>query len=629
MTSEEYEPLETQVATFEYVFYSKVFQIDTSISEIDDKSCKFPPHAIQYLKPKDIPNILNQKIENLSSTLNSLLNSIEEEDYCYCKSLVNKQKYIKTIVSPQWISKEQLLGDTSSLKSWKEVNSDKGDSFYTCFVYSLFMQFIIEKKPLDILIYDILNNFQENIKKNYPDISFTHTIFVLKELYDNHSQDIESTLLNFFNYYNIFHEFDRVMKLYLRYCIFTYLQKHFRKNYIYILNEGSEPFPKEFVFQILSKLFNITLHLNDFSLNSSKIKPISLLSSIQSLTNKKSNISVYNNFKDSIHLYILFYRNHYHIYSNQNYRCVNFIQNALTSDMTNITINHNEICNICKQKDNLNLLYQDECSRFVMCRVCLNNYVQKIMIQRTELYCERKRYNKELYLRPIYVNDKVAFRDFILSKVFTDGEPFQKSYLSYLLDTYTQICCCKCFKIILDTKVKQSDCGCVFHYDCYKNNLFDVIETYKTDSKDFYMRNTAEKDGKNEFTCEHCKKHYYDDISQYFSDEKMKAFINKIKKTFMSYCIGCGEEIGIKNENIKNKSKTNNDGFKCIIIGKNDLTQHNKFENVFHYLCGKCNAINSKINSGQKLIDRCFFCLNDHTIQYERLGYLTINISHK
>ena len=225
-------------------------------------------------------------------------------------SLINKKSIEKTIVTPHWLSKEQLMNNPQILiTAWKEVNADQGDSFYTCFAYSLFMQFIIKQQSLNSLIYDILHNFQLKIVELYKDLSFSQTKFVLKHLFDNYNKNTDALLNDFYEYYNIFPEFDKVIKLYLRFCIYRYYAKSFKKDYTYILDEGSEPYPKTFVFKILAQTFDITLYIYDPSISPSANKFLSKM--VNFLGNRNNNEKkvpsqnnstlIYNDKKDSVH----------------------------------------------------------------------------------------------------------------------------------------------------------------------------------------------------------------------------------------------------------------------------------------------------------------------------------------
>ena len=632
--------VKTQIPAFEPVFYSKIYQISEPSEPQDpnDKNCKFPPHALQYLKLKDIPNILKIKLDN--DSIIKLLNDIDEDQLETYNSLINKKSIEKTIVTPHWLSKELLINNPQVLiTAWKEVNADQGDSFYTCFAYSLFMQFIIKQQSLNSLIYDILHNFQLKIVELYKDLSFSQTKFVLKHLFDNYNKNTDALLNDFYEYYNIFPEFDKVIKLYLRFCIYRYYAKCFKKDYTYILDEGSEPYPKTFVFKILSQTFDITLHIYDPPISPSANKFLSKMvnflgkgnSNEKKVPSSNNSPLIYNDKKDSVHLFILYFQNHYHIYTNDKIQQTsNRLNNFLTFDMTNITLNNDEMCNICKEKENLKLLYQDDCNRFVICHKCLNQHIQSIMKQRVEKYCERRKYNQELYLRPIYIEDKICLRDLIISKVFTNGKSEKESYLSYLFDTYVRNCCFKCNKITGETNLKKAECGCEFHDECYKDIMIENFGHLGTEPQNLFLREKAEKDGKLEFICAKCKKVYYENIFELIPQDKLKLFMQRIKKTFMSYCMGCGEEIQTKNKHVLqfNISQLKLDGYKCKIVD-DEQTPHNKFKDLYHYLCEFCVTNTIVKEQGKSLIPNCFFCKNKHFVSYQKLNHLAMSYPGK
>ena len=164
--------------------------------------------------------------------------------------------------------------------------------------------------------------------------------------------------------------------------------------------------------------------------------------------------------------------------------------------------------------------------------------------------------------------DEIFLRDLIISKVFKNGKSEKESYLSYLFDTYVRNCCFKCNKITGETNLKKAECGCEFHDECYKNIMIENFGHLGTEPHNLFLREKAEKDGKLEFICSKCKKVYYENIFEIIPQDKLKVFMQRIKKTFMSCCISCGEEIQTKNKHVLqfNVSQLKLDGYKCKIV---------------------------------------------------------------
>ena len=499
------------------------------------------------------------------------------------------------IISTEWLDISTLIKDYNvPAPSWREIIATNGDSFYVCFVYLLFTEVIIcSKENCLALQYDIFENFRVKMKEFYKDIDLNETFFVLKKILS--CEDVDENNHNFMNrktfdkYFNTFGTFVREMTLYMRYCLYICMKDLIKESLDFILEEGTEPFPREQIFEILAKLFNVNLTVK-FG-NEKIIKKVSSNSNIQ--------------------FCILHFGGRYHLYSNDlNTANNSLLYNNLTLQTKNI-LARNQKEKTCEcNNTNTNFVYQSEFGFSLICRKCLETKVANIMKKRIQLYYKNNRYNKEMYLSPIYVNEQTSFRDVVLSNVFDLQNNYQ-SYLSQVFHTTLKRFCCECQTLIEnENDINTASCGCVYDSTC-------VSKIRSMNFDNFFFK---EFDDSNlrcmRFNCKHCRKDssltFSNNINYILTDnEKAQA-----RKLFISYCINCKVTISSKvitpfdmNNHSAQAQVTPN--YKCQ-LRSSDRSLHNQlFPSYYHFLCSGC--------GNELTILNCAFCNKRHHITKEEL----------
>ena len=581
------ETMTIERAVHRYNFLPLKFPTKDRIIE-DYNFIKFPIDKTKFkaLNMNLIESVL-QKYDNKRTTI-----QLEEEKEKECETLLNNNVSNYTI-STEWLSISKLTKDEDvPANLWREIKATNGDSFYVCFVYLLFSEVIIRKRNKCLAIqFDILENFKANLKAFYQDIDLKETQFVLKQLLNCNPLNVENNIKTFDRYFNIFGTFVKEMTLYLRYCLYRCMKDLLRESFDFLLEEGTEPFPREEIFEILSRLFNVNL--------------------IVKFTEKGNEQIIQKGSINNIEFCILHFGGRYHLYShgldlNTNHNST--LHNNLTFQTENILTHNNHDKKTC-ECDNVTekILYQSEFSSSLVCKKCLETHISTIMSKRVHLYCKNNRYNKEMYLSPIYVNEQTAFRDVVLSNVFKLQNDYQ-SYLSQVFETIFKRFCCECNTYIEREENSQTaTCGCVYDNKC-ASKMIDM------NFDNFFLRKSNNlSPACVNFKCKHCE---HDssltlncNISTILTDNK-KA---EARKLFISYCINCKVTISSKvstpfNNLTQTQGQTN---YKCQLKPR-DTSLHNQlFPSYYHFLCSEC--------AKENVIVRCAFCNKMHEIIKEQL----------
>ena len=532
-----------------------------------------------------------QKYKHKGTTFQ--LENAKEKEY---ETLLNNN-ISNHIISTEWLDISTLTkADHVPARSWREITARNGDSFYVCFVYLLFTEVIIcNKENCLALQYDIFENFKVKMREFYKDIDLNETLFVLKKILSCEDVDKDNdNIMNkktFDKYFNTFSTFVREMTLYIRYCLYICMKDLIQESLDFILEEGTEPFPLEQIFEILSKLFNVNLTVK--------------------FGNKK--IIQKGSSSSNIQFYILHFGGRYHLYSTDldlSIRNNVVLYNNLTLQTKNI-LARNQKEKICEcSNTNRNFVYQSEFSFSLICRKCLETRVANIMKKRIQLYYKNNHYNKEMYLSPIYVNEQTSFRDVVLSNVFELQGNYQ-SYLSQVFYTTLKQFCCECQNLIENEHdINTASCGCVYDSTCASKIRSMSFDNFFL--KEFHDSNLRHM----KFNCKHCKRDSSLTLSNninYTLTDNEKA---QARKLFISYCINCKVTISSKvftpfdmNNHPTQTQVTPN--YKCQ-LRSNDRSLHNQlFPSYYHFLCSGC--------SNEITILNCAFCNKKHHITKEQL----------
>lgn len=527
-----------------------------------------------------------QKYQHKGTTCQ--LQNAKEKEY---EALLNNN-ISNHIISTEWLDISTLIKDDYvPANSWREITAANGDSFYVCFVYLLFTEIIIcNKENCLALKYDMFENFKVKMKEFYKDIDLNETLFVLEKIlsFEDVGKNNTTNRKTFDRYFNTFGTFVREMTLYIRYCLYMCMKDLIQESLNFILEEGTEPFPREQIFEILAKLFDVNLTVK--------------------FGNKKIIDKVSSN--SNIQFNILHFGGRYHLYSDDFNTRNNTVFNNLTLQTKNI-LARNQKEKTCKCNiTNRNFVYQSEFSVSLICRKCLETKVENIMKKRIQLYYKNNRYNKEMYLSPIYVNEQTSFRDVVLSNVFNLQGNYQ-SYLSQVFYTTLKRFCCECQTLTENEHdINTASCGCVYDSTCASK-----IRSMSFDN--FFLKEFDDPNLRRiKFNCKHCRKDSSLTLSNNINytltdDEKAQA-----RKLFISYCINCKVTISSKvitpfdmNNHSAQAQVTPN--YKCQ-LRPNDQSLHNQlFPSYYHFLCSGC--------ANEITILNCAFCSKRHHITRDQL----------
>ena len=509
---------------------------------------------------------------------------LEENDEKECQTLLDNN-ISNYIISTEWLDCSKL---TTSVvvpaKAWREINAPNGDSFYVCFVYLLFSEVIIRDSARRSAIqFDIMENFRANMKEEKIDLKETQ--FVLKKI---EGGKMKHNVELFDEYFNTFKTFVQEMTLYIRYCLYRCTKDSLKKSLEFLLEEETEPFPREEIFELLSKLFEVNL----------TVKFSATEQGIQKGSGDKQ-------------FCILHFGGRYHLYStDETKHSDGTLHNNLMISTANIYPRDQKKCNCPVADEKEKIIYQSIYNSLV-CRKCLETHVFTIMTRRIELYCKSNKYNKEMYLSPIYVNEHTAFRDVALSNVF-QFQPEYQSYLSQVFETILKRFCCKCKTFIKNEEdITTTTCGCTYDKTCAKSMIIININN-------LFLQNCRDLDSLCvEFKCHNCKQHSSFTCAQddFLTDEQKE----NTRKLFISYCISCKVTISSKvvtpfNENNQpDQLRQRNTNYKCQL--QEDKTVHNKlFSSYYHFLCSECSKY-----LGEGSISKCVFCHQSHRFTKEPL----------
>ena len=588
----------------------------------------------------------------------------------YLYSLDNILKNIKNVV----IIKKDL--DIEYIRYI--VDENEGDTFYRCFIFSLFEKYILEKRKDNIfsLIFDIykLYDISPTIFDDNESYNISNTLTFFAILTDYIQLNIWDKVYDIF--ITLYSQIDKILITYVKYNIFLYLSKIYSENnlednkgfinqYKKILVGYNEP--SNIIFQLIPFIFGVNLNI-DYYINTSKDK---LSSGTLSYTSPKI-IG-----KNEI-IRILYFNNCYHIgYSKDSFNKYKILSENLTkSEISKFSLINSKIfCEKCNKNVKYIELVNDE-NKNKICLECVNNLIDEHLTSRINFIKDdyKKNFiNYSYYLRPIelYLEEPLLSKDniennsitiknidyFILfqitfeqriSELFSQQNELESISTSTIKNgskNETKInhkdefnpsndICSFCQKL---SDILVLECGCKFCQECL-NGLFSTI------TNDNFILNGYEKMklvDEDKAKCPICEQKInlqylillFEQRGRDFEVEYIAAK-ERMKKYCQTLCFLCLKEFSNENSlevpnNIKKKLfqiKVMINKYSLKVIknnkNKNDQEEGIDYSNTTHVVCFDCHKKNknvevSNIDNKRYKIFICNICGNRHLV-YEK-----------
>ena len=509
-----------------------------------------------------------------------------------------------------------------------------GDSFYRCFMFSLFEKFILNEKKdnifmllLDILkLYDLFPIIYE--KKN---VNIRNLLIVFCILTEYIELNLWEKVYNYFIY--LYDEIDQALIIYLRYSIFLFLTKMDFKlpnnidnkslNQFMILISYYEPFSK-IIFQSIPYIFGVNLDIKYYEGECGKdffSKVKNILFTCEKNLKKRSTETIT----------LFFHQNNYNIiYKNIKNNLILKGLNKISPINYSLLLDVSKFCNICNKKTKCVKIDYIEVDEF-LCYDCLLCQIDIQLNKRISLFNEETNKNYSYYLRPIeillqsYIKTKNNISTNIINITNNDFiHLYQKNFnerIAELIQAKDRLVtnnnintniknenseikenvdvCIMCGK---KDNIFQSDCGCKFCDDCAFNMLLNL--TNQKIILNGYEKNIIKSTNKKlEYECCYCSKvidinlfilfleQSGKDFSEFYEDAK-----NRMKKYCQTHCFVCektfSNEKNIEVEHNKKKCLIRfnviiNDS--CFRKGKvNEYEKDIDYSDTQHSICSEC-----------------------------------------
>ena len=306
------------------------------------------------------------------------------------------------------------------------IDENEGDTFYKCFMFSLFENYFLNKNKENIYIlildifklYDLSPSIFNSIKNN--NINNILVIFALiRDYIELNLWDMAYDL--FLSFYS---QIDIIFVRYIKYNLFLYLSKlycqinekklldnelKYLNHYKKLLINYNEPY--HIIFQLIPYIFGINLELIYYeNKNEEEILTKNLLFDLPK--------NIYKKNIETIH--IIYYNNCYHIgyaknFLNENDKILKKLKNNLNKLSLIQYIKSDQIfCEICEKNiDSIEIINENNKR---ICQECLSSQIDEYLNKRISFINEdyKSNYiNYSYYLRPIelIVKEPISIKD--------------------------------------------------------------------------------------------------------------------------------------------------------------------------------------------------------------------------
>ena len=544
-------------------------------------------------------NFIQTNYQLHKSHFHVLFSYIFQEDklrnYTRMSSLKDKNNKISSHkgIFPTFLTMQPLPSQTL----WRVVKSSQYQSFYTCIVFALLEKWI-ENKRIDDLFAFCLDSFR--IRKIYSvvfsSVTFYEYSVMLNLIYDAVSLGHYNEIMDIFvNYFNAFNDIEIILITYVKYCIYLYLQSIYLNsadsdskielNY-FDFEEIISPYHEtsRLIVELVSIIYNVNI---DIYYPNKKAKKFDCVSFTPERMFNNNNIKI-----ELIYLYSSFHL----FYSKGNYN------SNVKSENTYIMYQPSEdncllICKNCKKQTRY-ITYTHDKKEYYFCYNCLNDYIVRIMNERTVIFSDNSFLYKELFSRPIPLSKRVHMCDAEIFYCFNES-------LHNLLLKNLLLNCNICKQKFQKEEIVPLECTCLYCSSCLNNFMMEQFE------KTLEKKLSIDMENKFMLQCKICDKQInLKEILKFFSSTY--DIYTKIRNDFFStHCSICGK-----------LTKNSNSDFSGIIfeplsIKEEVITSLTPEQgSINHNLCWKCYKNISKKGSNKDGTDAniCLICRKTHKI---------------
>ena len=492
-----------------------------------------------------------------------------------------------------------LKNNRLAFKYWRYISSNKGDSFYRCFIFSYLEQCIIEKCTDNLwsLFLDVLrlNEIDSNIF-NDNQIDINRVILCFNILYDFiMAGDIIEAYKILISLFNKESDFEKGMTVYLRYCIYLYLKKCnleqvAEDEYKMILMMNNEP--SKLVFDIMPYVFNVVLQIYYFEHGMDELK-------FNQFKQEDKDIFYGKKIEEKKKLEVLFihigyFYNQYYVIYYQIDEMIYKIQDQVTNLTPFIDNKVPYKCNKCNTKTDFALVRN---TNNIICIECLRELIHDAIYTRAKLFIRDRFINREYYLRPLSIFENAVFLENI------DTYVIYKKNLTELLYEKVRTICFNCEEKKEENNLNELPCRCRICTKCIKYQLEDYCN---------------EKETQREIICLYCKEILsIKTLIKFLPQDDINSITHKrtlcLKQKVRTKCLNC----------LKETQTTTLEGSLNVEIGKElkilsneddkEYIEGIEYFNGNHIICNNCykNIIKERKrnkNETKKITIQCKIC---------------------
>lgn len=434
---------------------------------------------------------------------------------------------------------------------WRSVESD-GNSFYRAAMFAVLENFIVKnlREQLNQIISEITCDRFIQIYKD-KEINYEIPFYILSTiLFLLENNKIEEAYFLFIKSYSLKdNSFDNMLIIYLRYICFDYVKEilelckdeeilkkcdtkitkddiNINKELIKTMNVE----PDFFIICLMPYLFDINIII--FYLDRDLTKPKEGLVKL-----------IDEEYPDLPFISLGYFFSSYHriywrdwvneepvikkIFCNEDYEMKKLIHQ----------IKSNKKCKNCK--NNEFVVFWEK--KIMVCKNCLNDYINEISIKRKEALLKDNYIGKEYYSRAMKLNEEKNLDDFEFIELKEDYNMI--NYLQQKLSVQ----CSKCQNFFTKKNLNNLKCKCLLCDKCLNDIIIKITDGKK-------ILNIYEKNILNKMKCSICGYHFsYEDAIDHLKDIKQSDKNNAIKRMAeyaSTLCLICAEKVREKNDNI-------------------------------------------------------------------------------
>ena len=434
---------------------------------------------------------------------------------------------------------------------WRSVESD-GNSFYRAAMFAVIENFIVKnlREQLNQIISEITCDRFIQIYKD-KEIDYKIPFYILSTiLFLLENNKIEEAYFLFIkSYWLKDNSFDNMLIIYLRYICFDYVKEilelckdeeilkkcdtkitkddiNINKELIKTMNVE----PDFFIICLMPYLFDINIII--FYLDRDLTKPKEGLVKL-----------IDEEYPDLPFISLGYFFSSYHriywrewineepvikkIFCNEDYEMKKLIHE----------LKSNKKCKNCKNNEFVVFLEK----KIMVCKNCLNDYINELSIKRKEALLKDNYIGKEYYSRAMKLNEEKNLDDFEFIELKEDYNMI--NYLQQKLSVQ----CSKCQNFFTKKNLNNLKCKCLLCDKCLNDIIIKITDGKK-------ILNIYEKNILNKMKCSICGYSFsYEDAIDHLKDIKQSDKNNAIKRMgeyASTLCLICAEKVREKNDNV-------------------------------------------------------------------------------